>query len=359
MAVDQVFMRNLSLEYAKTHRIPSSAYPIARRIAQKQPLASGPFAVVALEAIAGGQTAKATQLLEAGRRRNPRDRFIRVLLLEQYAQMENYEKAAEELATVYRLVPDAGKALIGVMTKMAADPAGLAPLARATQGDVALGPLLANLVKTGAPVRSILTLAHGMPVSKDTEQTLWRPMLLQRLVDEGQYAQAHALWANFEKLSLADRTQPIFNTAFTAVPSLPPFNWQTAEENIGAIDLLGRGTASVAYFGRESGPLLRQLLTLSPGSYHLRYAIEGDRNLEFGTIVWHVRCADPGTTASAGRSLAEAPLQVEKSGKRMAAIRFAVPAGCRAQWLSLDGVSTEFPASRTVEISGLVLTRRN
>lgn len=357
-AVDQLFIGNLAVQYAKAHRIPSSAYPIARRIARQQPLASGPFAVIALDAIARGQTAKATALLEAGRSRNPRDRFIRVLLLEQYATAENYPKAAQELANIYRLVPDVGEALIGVMTKMATDPAGLAPLARAVRGDPALGPLLANLVKTGAPISSIITLARGMPASDDPEKTVWQPMLLQRLVAEGHYAQARALWASFAKVPADDHGRLIFNVAFAPARALPPFNWETAQENIGTIDLMGRGTASVAYFGRESGPLLRQLLTLSPGHYRFQYAVEGDRDLEPGTMVWRVRCAVTGSTPAAGPSLAEVPLQTEMSGKRAVAIAFTVPAGCSAQWLSLDGVSAEFPTSRTLELSGLALTRR-
>lgn len=355
---DQAFMRDATAQYTKAHRLPSRAYAVARRIARQQPLASGPFAVVALEAIDRNRPRLAITLLEAGRRRNPRDRFIRLLLLEQYAVNGAFDKAAGELSVLYRLVPDVGTALIDIMTRIALQPDGLQPLARAMHGEQAMGPLLANLVKTGAPLDTIMVLARGAPAPSDVDEMVWRKLLLQRLVAEGRYAQARDLWATFASLPVAQRQRPFFNLALAPSPALPPFNWKTADETIGSVDLTGRGAATIAYFGREGGPLLSQLMMLSPGSYRLRYVLEGGRQADVDTMVWHMRCAVPGTTPASGRTLLEAPVHVETADRRATTIAFTVPGGCAAQWLSLEGVSSEFPQSQTVEISGMTLVRR-
>ena len=353
---DKMFMRDLTLEYTKTRRLPPDAGAVARRIAREQPLASGPFAILAIEAAERNDNSRAIALLEAGRRRNPRDRLVRMLLLEQYALKGDYVKATEELAAFYRIVPDAGVALVDTMTKIALEPNGFRPLARAMHGERALGPLLANLVKVGAPLETILTLARGAPESDDPEQTVWRKLLLQRLVGEGRYAEARRLWGDFANLPAAARNRPLFNPGLSPSPALEPFNWGFAGETIGAVDLMGRGTASVVYFGRETGPLLTQLLTLAPGRYRFRYAAESGRSAEGDALIWRIRCATPGS-AAAGNPLAENPVRADKAGKRASTMQFTVPQACPAQWLSLNGVSTEFPTSRNVEISGLTLVQ--
>lgn len=348
-----------AVEYVRAHKLSASTYAAARRVAVEYPLASEPFTAVAVEAMEHGQTRRAIALLEAARWRNPRDRFARVVLLEQYTKTGAFVEASEELTTLYRLVPGVGPVLVDTMTKMALDPNGFGPLAKALQGESVVGPLLANMVKTGAPVDRILLLARGMPEAKGPEQTQWREMLLRRLVDEGRYSQARTLWGAFAKLPTDVRSRPFYNLEMARLPASPPFNWDLAVENIGGVDLLARGLASVTYFGRESGPLMAQLLTLSPGNYRFGFSVEGGRSEQGGGVAWRVRCAVPKGRRDAGAQLMEIAIPNDASAKRAFAGGFTVPAGCPAQWLSLDGTSAEFPSTRTLEISGLTLASKD
>lgn len=356
---NEALFREATQQYVQTQQLPKSTYAAARRIAAEQPLASQPFAVVAVEALEQGKAARAIALLEAARWRNPRDRFARVVLLEQYARASAFPKAAEELSALYRLVPNVGAVLIDTMAKMALDPAGFGPLAKAVHGEPVVGPLLTHMVRTGAPVDRILLLSRGLPASNEPEQTQWRDLLLQRLVTEGRYGQARTLWASFSKIPQAERAKPYYNLELARSSALTPFNWTLAAENIGEVDLLPRGIASITYFGRETGPLLSQLLTLSPGKYRFRFAIEGSRDDQGSNLGWQVRCAQPDRRPDAGPSLAEIALPGDAQTKRGFAAEFTVPSGCTAQWLSLVGTSSEFPSTKTLEISGLSLVKKD
>lgn len=358
-----VVFRLATLRFAaQRNRLSEADYARVRRAAVAAPLSAEPFALLATRAIAKGDRVGAIRLLEEARRRNPRQRLARVLLLEQYLRTGRIREGSVELAVLTRLVPEQSPLLTDALAAMALDPQASAPLIAAMRGDPNLDQLLSQLVRKGGSTDLILRLGRTRRADPSTtERPGWQSELLSRMVQAGEYARARDVWAEFVGKAVPAGSL-IVDPGFRRLDAPAPFNWQFAGETVGAVEPSSRGTLMVDYFGRESGPLARQLLLLGPGTYRLQVDVEGvtgaggERGPRMG---WTVRCAAKGAAPDSGRTILVMPLVNAKAGARRLAGSLTVPAGCPAQWLSLDGVAAEFPTPQSVELRNLSLQRSN
>ncbi len=167
--------------------------------------------------------------------------------------------------------------------------------------------------------------------------------LINRLVEQGQYAKAHSTWRVVS--GVKDSGGTIFNRRFAKVNAPPPFNWTFASTG-GVVEPAPGDRLQVIYFGRGDAALAQQLLLLRSGRYQLSMHVAGPMG-KGGEIAWTLACLP--------RPDPIFRLSVDRKGG--VAGSFSVPPNCPAQRLTLTGTPGEFPQSQEFTIGQLALTK--
>jgi hypothetical protein len=136
----------------------------------------------------------------------------------------------------------------------------------------------------------------------------------------------------------------LYDPSFVEPNAPPPFNWVLTSSPVGLAERRPGGGLHVIFYGREDGPLARQLLVLSPGRYRMAISVEGNAGDAQG-LTWSVRCDKSDTP------LAAVPLSA--AGRRLT---FDVQ-GCPAQWIELSGISSDVSHQSDVTINSVNLVR--
>ena len=319
----------------------------------KAALADEPFLIGALAAAADGQTARSEALLAETRRRNPRERMARLLLLNRYLSTGRSAEAGTELAAILRLVPEASAALVPQMAQLATDPKTSRGLSTLLARNPELrDTVLARLATAGADPDLVLRLAAEAGSGRNpANPPAWQQVLLGRLIDKGEIARARQVW-----LASLGRAAPpadtVYDGGFRGAPGAAPFNWDLVSNGDGVAERVAPPALQVAYYGRNNSVLARQLLLLSPGAYRLQFRADGAAKGEGTRLQWVVACA------GAPAPLVQLPLKDIVSAPRLLAATFTVPAsGCAGTWLRLEGVAGDVAAEQDVHIADLQVAR--
>jgi len=330
-------------------RVGEATRAAATDALRKSALAEQPFLLAGVQAIADGDPARGQRLLEESRRRNPRSRLTRLLLLDRYLRQNRVEAAGVEISALTRLIPQAGAVLAPELARMARDPKMAAPVGDMLARNPELrGAVLAQLAGSGAPTELILGIARGGGGTAGAE---WQGVLMNRLIGQGDVAGAYRLWSRFAGLPPASGAKGLYDPRFAGAQGGPPFNWELTAGAEGVAERVAGPALQVDYYGRVPVTLARQLLMLGPGAYSLRFRAEGDAKGEASRLAWVVSCS--GSKAR----LADVALTGINASPRTLAGRFTVPpSGCAAQWLSLEGTAGDVPSDEAATISGLQLT---
>jgi hypothetical protein len=309
----------------------------------KAPLAETPMLVAAVSALAAGDSRKGEALLLEARHRDPRFILARLLLLDQYLKTARIGEAGQEIAVLTRLLPEAGNLLVPELAKMATKPGSGVALMRALRRDPQLQQdVLARLAATEEPAMMLRLAAEAAPSGNAPN---WQAVLLKRLVDKGDFAQAHAMWRNFAHLPPAGAEKSVYDGRFANLPGAAPFNWQLTASAAGVAERLSGGGLQVQYFGRDPAELGSQILLLRPGNYRLRIEADGDASGEGAKLAWTLVCG------TGGAKLAELPMLKISSAPKWLEARFSIPqAGCASQSLRLSGSPAEFPTEQDATI---------
>jgi hypothetical protein len=191
-------------------------------------------------------------------------------------------------------------------------------------------PFVRGLANAGKSGPLMIRLVRTMPRSALAEPET-RQMAIGMLVKAGAFAEARRLWAS----AAPSRSGPVYSPDFSERSAPPPFNWQLEQTATGVAERRRSGGLMVEYYGRESGILAGQLLTLQPGSYRavLDYRTESGTP---GAIALQVHCAGSDVL------LAQVPLTAGAGSGEKRGLGFAVPAAaCAAQRLALVGLPLE------------------
>lgn len=317
--------------------VPDATRADVRRIAIKAPLSPDPFLIEGAVAETQGRAAVAERLLLAARDRDPRSRGARYLLAERFFRTGRITAALIEMQALVNLQSRGIEAFVPALVGFARTP-GAVPQMKAFFARYPLveSAVLSVLALDAANADLVLALASARKSDLN-----WRGNLVSALVNDGQYARAHATWA---RLSGTRAIAGLFNPAFADIAAPSPFNWDFPASSEGVAEPDGKGGVDVLYYGRAEAILARQLLLLPGGHYRLAMSVP-DTAGEAGAIRWVVRCARP------AKMLARLPLRAGPiSGG------FAVPDGCDAQWLELQGVPNDLPRTTELKIRDLRLT---
>ena len=333
-----------------TEAIPPAVFAELNRAFVSEPLAEDPFLYEAKRRIKAGRGASAITLLEEARRRNPRHRAARLLLVDRYLRAGNISGATTEISVLSRLIPATGGQLALAVAPMLLDPELRPAVVRALAADPLYDQTLNALARQGADPDVIIALARQQVRAQPPRpgEGDWKPLLVARLVEQRRYTRARQLWAAFGGLSGGSAASAgVYDGRFLGKPGGAPFNWEFTASELGAAERASGGGIDVDYYGRLSGPLARQLILLPPGRYRLSFRSEGSANAQGSRLVWRVACD------GAQGALAETVVRAGNAPKVVSA-DFAIPSStCPAQWLSLEGVAAEFPATQSTRISAV------
>jgi hypothetical protein len=344
MAFLEIALRNGRLDAADRAR--------ALHALDRDALADEPFLIAALAEAGDGHEVRSEALLAETRRRNPRERMARLLLLNRYLTTGRSAEAGDELSVVLRLVPQASAALVPYMAQLASDPKTRGGLSALLARNPELrDTVLTRLATAGADPELVLSLAAQSGSGRDpANPPRWQHVLLDRLIEKGQVGRARQVWL----ASLGGRTpaDDVYDGGFRGAPGAAPFNWDLTSNGDGTAERVSPPALQVAYYGRNNAVLARQLLLLAPGAYRLQFRADGAAKGEGGRLQWTLACA------GAPAPLAQVPLRDIVSAPRLVAGSFTVPAnGCGAQWLRLEGVAGDVAAEQDAHIADLQVVR--
>ncbi len=316
---------------------------------QEAPLAEEPFFLAAVDALVRGEEAQAERLLIEARKRNPRSRATRILLLDRYLRTGNLRQAAVEISGVSRLVPGTRNVLVPELARFSADPKTRAALADILRADPELKRgLLEHLATTGAAPETVLRLAGSEAGPAPAGQSpYWQQQLLASLVNRNEVAEARSLWYRLAGVPAAVAAG-IYDGQFERRPGPPPFNWQFASSPAGVAEPTKSRALQVEYYGRVDAELASQLMVLAPGRYQLTFKAAGDSPERGSSVSWRLVCHP------SQAEIASVPISKLNYAARAIVGSFVVPpSGCSAQWLRLIGTPAEFPAAHSITISDL------
>ena len=349
-AVRDEAMRDIGLAAAGGADVPAGARRAMLQLAQAEPLRVHPYLVEATVAATAGAGARAERLFATAAKRDPRAPLAHLALADRYLRTNRLTEGLAEISILARLFPGATDSLVGPIAAYARQP-GTAPVIKQFFGrSPSLAPLvLAEMAKDPLQADRVIALGEGLAQS-DARQ--WQQQVVQTLVDNRQYARALAAW---RKLMGVARFVGIYNPQFAADGAPPPFNWAPFNGSGALAEPAPGGGLKIVYYGREDIVVTRQLLVLDPGRHTLAMQL-GDGPMTTAPrpdgaaaegLSWQVTCADGGAV------LDTMPLRRGATGRT--ALRFVVPATCRAQWLTLRGTAGQFGEPVALTVSALTL----
>jgi hypothetical protein len=333
-------------------RLSGESRASVRRALAQAPLIEEPFYLAAIEALAAKRDTEAEALLHEARRRNPRARTARLILLDRHLRHNRVAEAGVEIAALNRLMPRAAEVLVPELARMVREPRTGAALIGVLAHEPALQQaVLAQLATSGADPDLILRIAGSNAATSPTKDGLpWQQVLLARLVERGDVVRAHRLWRSFSGFGPGGDEKGVYDGRFEGQRGAPPFNWLLVSGAAGVAERTGAPALEVEYYGRLNVDLASQLLMLRPGRYRLQFRAEGDAKGEGSRLLWSVSCN------MSKAPLLSLPLTDIDYAPRAVAGTFTVPAGCPAQWLKLSGVAGEFANAQNATISEIRVT---
>jgi hypothetical protein len=328
--------------------VPAEIRRAALDAQNQEPLADEPYLLAAVDALARGDNARGERLLEEARRRNPRLRLARLLLLDRYLRDGRIAQAVVEMKALDNLVEGASTALTAALAQMTQDPKTapqMLPLLRKLP--MLRDAVLESLVESGASTATVLDVAGPAAQSRGAEP--WKAALLNRLVTNNAFAEAWTLWQRFTGVQ-GGEGKAIYDPAFAGLPGPPPFNWKLSSGGAGVAERGRNHGLLVDYYGRDNGDLASQLLLLKPGRYRLSTKASGDAPGEGSRLAWRIAC-NPGDAG-----LLQLPLTGIGSEPKAFAASFIVPtSGCATQWLTLVGVSGDIATNQSATIASVAI----
>src|SRR4051794_15689896 len=180
--------------------VPQFAFAEVADAAAKEPLAPEPFLVRGVQAELAGDVVTAQRAFEAAQWRDPRSLPAAYFLADRYFRSSDVTRGLREVAALARLSPDGGDAAVPYVAQYAANPANW-PALRDLFGK---NPFLAQrvLVVLASNIQTV-PAALALSDSHGTRQQQWLLVLVQTLINAGDYPRARAAWGQIAGASAA------------------------------------------------------------------------------------------------------------------------------------------------------------
>ena len=319
-------------------RTLDSALVEARRALAGAPMEALALRNIGLVYAARNDTAAAERVMTRAGLHGLRDVATDGWLLRDALARRDLSAAVAWLDALLRTEPNLTPRLMPVLGAMASQPEAIDRLvrhlaARPPWRSQALLYLSTNQPSTLLAVYRGLQRTGAAPIGDEATATF------SALVDRGLYAEAHVLWiAQADAATIKSHLSP-YDGNFEGRSGSPPFNWQLfhppgTEIRLDRADVGATPELLVDYPADTRTLAARQLLILPPGAYALsgRYRIIAP--VSGVSLSWTVQCLNAPATLATVRQKGD-----QAAGWQGFAARFVVPAGCGAQWLSLEGLT--------------------
>ena len=321
--------------------VPGDAFGSIYDAAVKAPLAPEPFLVRGVQAQLANKTALAIDAFAAAEKRDPRSLPAHYFLADTFFRSANSARGLREVGVLARLSPNGAASVAPYLAAYAKDRSTWPHLRELFRSSPEIeDTALRALAVDPANVDAIMALTDR---SRDATKSDWLPGLLNSLVAAGDYDKARVIWAQASKIATPPSVA-LYDAGFSQTKAPPPFNWTLVSSTVGLAERQSGGRLHIIYYGQEDGLLARQLLVLPPGQYQLSMAVSGDLPRS-RALTWSIRCD------KAEAPIAAVPVDVASTHPW----NFNVPAGCKAQWLELSGVSSDIAQQSEVTIANLKL----
>jgi hypothetical protein len=342
-----VEIANGMLEIARAARqhqpVNRTTFELIDDAAQKAPLSPQPFLVHGVAASLSGEQSRASRDFLEAQRRDPRSLAAAYFLAEYFFRTGQPMQGLLQTAILARLSPRNVGVVASYVAAYARDPAQWPQIRKLFRYDQTIeDAVLMALAHDSRNVRAVLALAD---LKHRQSRSPWLPILLQSLVDSGDYARARAVW-----ISVARPVGPsgalVYDRDFTHSEPPPPFNWALGSSRLGIAERELGGGIHVIYYGEDYDVLASQLLLLTAGTYHLEARTEPGR-IRASSLVWRIRCARSKSAISSA-TLAATSDQ---------GWTFEIPQNCPAQWLELAGTPTDIAEQSEVRLERISMSQ--
>lgn len=330
--------------------LPPAMLRAVGEAARRAPLDARPYLFFGQRALLAGQGRRATALFEAGRRLDPRQRWLHVLLLDRYLRTGRYGEAAAEFSVLARLIGAAQPTIAVALAQMSVAPETRDAARRTLRMEPRLElAVLASLARSNTDPAVLFDLASPAAMLAAGRGDSWGPALVDRLVATGRYREAFATWRRTNRLPDVRTGAGLYDADFRGLPGTPPFNWALTASGLGVAEIRA-GRLTIQYYGRDTGELAAQLLVMPPGRYRLGFDLGGAATSPGTTLSWTLACVN-----GSGPPLLNYTVPPVAARPRRATASFSVPPGCPAQRLALMGNAGEFPAPIEAAIQNMTL----
>lgn len=276
---------------------------------------------------ASGRQADAARLFALSDGLSRRSLPTRLWLIQTSVDRGDVAGALANFDIALRTSTEAPTILYPVLAKASADPRLTVPIARLLDRPSDWRLMYFEWALANDPdLHSLAEVTMHMRDTRLVRDNRIDQRLIESLVTATDFAQASRVRRRFDPRPPALIADPRF-----ADPSAQyPFGWGLGSDSaMGAERSLGTNGPVLSYRAAapRSGQVAAQLLTLSPGAYTLatKTAVAPTGK----PPVWSIACGEDG-----GPRLAE--LEQPSAAFGQATTAFVVPAGCQAQWLTLN-----------------------
>lgn len=313
------------------NRSIADARLLALRAVTRDPTSIVAVRTLALSELAQGNLKRGNELMDYALKLSRRDLPTTLYLIDRKVARDDIAGALHLFDTAMQTSEASRDILYPILYEAITDDRLIDPMVSFFRKDQSWLPsfLDAALGRTSSAVNLSRVIAR-ISSTKASKDFHLRQVVLNRLVNDGEYRAAHDYLLSLEPQGRARAAGHVRDSDFVGSTNLPPFDWVLeSSSSLGAYrvasdDRQARGLGFYAR-GGQAGSVASQLMLLPPGQYRFQSIVGRG-----GRARWIVRCAAGKTS-----ELLVAPFV---DGKSSIANVFSVPAdpACEAQWLRLE-----------------------
>jgi hypothetical protein len=337
----------LEIAQASRQRQPVSrgSFDLIDDAARKAPLAPQPYLVHGVAASISGRSPAASADFVEAQRRDPRSLAAAYFLAQYYFRTSQPLQGLRQTAVLARLLPTNVGIVASYVAQYAHSPSQWPQIRKLFRSDQSIeDAVLIALARDPSNATAVLAIADTQHRQSGSP---WLPVLLQSLVDAGDFARARAIWTAVARPP-GTRDTLIYDPLFSQTAAPPPFNWTLTSSRLGIAEREAGQGLHVIYYGEEKAVLASQLLMLTPGTYRLDAKIDAG-SVRAGSLSWTIRCANSKNPISSASATAASDQ----------GWTFEVPQGCAAQWIGLAGTPSDIAEQSEMTLREISVSKVN